>query len=188
MTPTFYVDYVLMVDREQGDSEVAKAASTLLKALHAGFSEFAGEFALAFPNIEEKGLSVRLKVFRVFSENPSSQERLNAFLARSKHYGSLFIATFMQRVEDDFNGSYKAYFRDRVRSRNRPDERHLKMTELIESNALWIDNNSTSNRNNFRMYFRAISSDIQYECGTPNSYGLSTRDGLAIFVPHIAAR
>lgn len=187
MKLTSYVDYTLVLSHRASAEEVAKAASSLMRALHSGFKTFPGEFALALPLLCEKNGMKRLSVFRVFAESSEQHAKLNDHVAKSKGYDKIFIAKFAKSVSNDFSGPYVAYHRDRIKSRERPNERLAKMTSLLESNAPWIDMSSTSNDHSFRLYISTAVAAQQGEAeGEVNSYGLSRKD-RPVFVPDLPA-
>lgn len=183
MTLTTYVDFTLTVSHQASDAEVAKAASVLMRSLHAGFKEYPDQFVLALPNLNKKGLGNRLRVFRVFAKSVDDHEKLVDYLQASPGFDVLFVSKFPKKVPADFSGPYIAYFRSRIGSRSKPNCRYKKMMALAESNALWVDVRSKANGNAFRMYIDSESGNGA-KTGQVNGYGLSTREA-PVFVPHI---
>lgn len=179
-----YVDYCLKVGKHGSMEEVAKAASTLMKVLHAAFSEHSTRtYVLAFPCASSESPQKKLSVFRVFSSNLDDQTALNEFVSSHPHYDELFYGKYPKHVPVGFDGPYKAYTRFRIASRETPQKRHRRMLEVADNGNLWIDMSSNENGNRFRLYVaehvgQAASS------GLTNSYGLSNSNSLC-FVPDI---
>lgn len=184
MKLTTYVDYCLKVTKQASMEEVAKAASALMKSLHAGFSEHSTkQFVLAFPHAESQSPQKKLSVFRVFSTSFEDQAVLNSFVTNSPHHESLFFAKFPQPVPADFAGEHKAYTRFRIASRSAPEKRYRRMVEVAELGTMWIDMASKENANRFRMYINVIDGQPS-ESGMVNGYGLSNCNH-PVFVPAI---
>lgn len=186
MTPKTYVDYCLKCPPKASMPEVAKAASCLMKCLHAAFSDIPGHaFALALIHSESPSPQKKLSVFRIFAESMEAQQSLHDFVLKSCHYNDLFFATFPQSVPADFSGRYVAYARLRVASRAKPEMRLKKMIKVTEEGNLWIDMVSKENGNRFRMYIRRIEGSSS-SIGRLNSYGLSDANQL-VFLPELQA-
>jgi hypothetical protein len=184
MKLTTYVDYCLKVTKQASMEEAAKAASALMKSLHAGFSEHTSkQFVLAFPYAESKSPQKKLSVFRVFSSSFEDQALLNSFVANSPHNEVLFYAKFPQSVPADFDGEHKAYTRFRIASRSAPEKRYRRMIEVAEHGNMWIDMSSKENTSRFRMYINVIDGQPT-ESGMVNGYGLSNCNS-PVFVPVI---
>lgn len=192
MNLTSYVDYTLSVSPQASLAEVANAASSLMSALHYGFTKMPNIFALALPSINEKSASRRLRIFRVFAPSAGDHASLFELMKQSPNFDKLFLAKFPRAVPEDFKGPYVAYYRDRIKSRkaspkslSSPRFRFEKMTQLLENNALWIDMFSNSNQKNFRMY---IATELHQEdleqSGQVNAYGLSIA-GKPVMLPNL---
>lgn len=178
-----FVDYKINLHHKASSTEVAKATSVLMHALHAGFSEIKGDFALAFPDLESKSTYKRLTTFRVFSKNKEDEEKLIEFIRSSRLSQSVYMVLAPRAVPADFSGEYASYSRVRIKSRDRAQERFSTMTQLMNSGAHWIDMRSKSNSNNFRMYLSVKTSNAGTD-GKVNSYGLSTAES-PVFLPKI---
>lgn len=184
MKLTTYVDYCLKVTKQGSVEEAAKAASALMKGLHAGFSEHAEkQFVLAFPFAESDSPQKKLSVFRVFASGYEDQALLNSFISSHPQYDMLFYAKFPQAVPMDFAGEHKAYTRFRIASRSTPQKRYRRMMEVAENGCMWIDMASKENGHRFRMYVDVASGNPS-DNGITNSYGLSNAES-PYFVPAI---
>lgn len=179
-----YVDYCLKVRKHGSMEEVAKAASALMKALHAAFSEHSARpFVLAFPHASSESPQKKLSVFRVFASSLDDQTILNEFVSIHPKYDELFYAKFPKHVPEGFAGPYKAYTRYRIASRDTPKKRLRRMLEVGDKGNLWIDMSSNENGNRFRMYVAEHDGQAASN-GLTNSYGLSVSE-RPCFVPSI---
>jgi hypothetical protein len=164
--------------------EAAKAASTLMKGLHAAFSEHSSvQFVLALPFAESGSPQKKMSVFRVFAASFEDLALLNSFISNHPQYDALFYGKFPQPVPADFAGEYKAYTRFRIATRSSPQKRYNRMVKVAEQGTLWIDMTSKENGNRFRMYIDVISGEPS-DTGVVNSYGLSNANN-PLFVPAI---
>lgn len=179
-----YVDYCLKVRKHGSMEEVAKAASALMKVLHAAFSEHSTRsFVLAFPCASSESPQKKLSVFRVFASSLDDQTILNEFVSSHLKYDELFYGKFPKHVPEEFSGPYKAYTRYRIASREAPKKRLRRMLEVGEKGNLWIDMSSNENGNRFRLYVEEHEGQSASN-GLTNSYGLSIAESPC-FVPDI---
>ena len=182
MKMTTYTDYCLKVTNRASMEEAAKAASTLMKGLHAAFSEHASiQFVLALPFSECGSPQKKMSVFRVFASSLEDLTLLNRFISNHPQYDVLFYGKFPQPVPADFAGEYKAYTRLRIASRKKPQARYTTMVKVAEQGTLWLDMHSKENGQQFRMYINVLSGE-RSDNGVTNSYGLSNANN-PFFVP-----
>lgn len=182
MNPKVYVDYTINVGFKASMGEVAQAASLLIKALHAGFVNMPGCFALDFPMIERKSPRARISVFRVFAATVEDQQKLHTFLEHSGLLENRVKPAFPKTVPESFTGPYRVISRIRIRGRSRGIERLTTMKSLEEKGNIWFQIHSTENGHNFRFY---IDHETHNQCEGPastTSYGLSYAD-KPFFVP-----
>lgn len=184
MKPLFYVDYQVNVGMKADMGEVAQAASRLFRALHAGFSEFQGLFALDLPSIGLDNPISRLRKMRVFSESAEDHAKLASFLENSG-YDNLFSSSSVKSVPDLFDGQYRVLRRIRIRSRERGIQRIKTMKELEKNGNIWLTIKSSENKNHFRFYFEAhVVDGPPRESGEPSNYGLSIGE-TPVYLPVI---
>ena len=184
MKLTTYTDYCLKVTNRASMEEAAKAASTLMKGLHAAFSEHSSvQFALALPFAESGSPQKKMSVFRVFASSFEDLTLLNRFISQHPQYDLLFYGKYPQTVPADFSGGYKAYRRLRIATRRKPQMRYKTMVKVAEQGTLWLDMYSKENGHQFRMYIDVINGE-QSDTGVVNSYGLSNANN-PFFVPAI---
>lgn len=192
MKMSSYVDYTLSVSPQASYTEAANAASSLMSALHYGFTQIPNTFALALPCINEKAASRRLSIFRVFAPSAGDHSELFELMKKSPNFDKLFFAKFPRSVPEDFKGPYVAHYRDRIKSRKAspkslasPRFRFEKMTQLLEDHAMWIDMFSDSNKQNFRMYIATeLHKEAPTQSGQLNTYGLSIA-GKPVILPSL---
>lgn len=178
-----FVDYKITLHHKASSSEVAKAISSLMSVLHAGFSEIKGDFALAFPDLEANSAYKRLLTFRVFSNSRDNEESLIEFVRGSTLLEGQYSILAPRTVPSDFSGEYKSYSRVRIKSRERAQCRFETMTRLMSDGSHWIDIVSKSNGGRFRMYINVKKSSVA-SSGSTNSYGLSIAEE-PVFLPAI---
>lgn len=184
MKANTYVDYRLRVPFKADMGEVARAASSLMRGLHAGLSELSEkQFALAFPHFESASPQKKLTVFRVFAESTDDQMELHQFMSKHPKFGATFSADFPMMVPSEFAGPYKAFSRLRIRTRERSVTRLKQMLAVNEQGNLWIDMASKENGHRFRFYVQATEG-APGETGELNSYGLSNAEQL-VYLPVI---
>lgn len=183
MNPATYVDYTVKVGSRASMEEVSQGASCLMKALHAGFSEFKGKFALALPFIDASSPQKKISTFRVFAETMNDHVQLHEFVSRSTHFEKSFTAGFPKVVSPDFSGPYKAFSRIRIKSRADGEKRLKKMLEVEADGSPWLNIQSSENGHRFRMYLQSHVSDA-LTVGVLSGYGLSQAESLH-FLPDI---
>lgn len=164
--------------------EVSQCASLLMKALHAGFSEHKGQFALALPHLDESSPQKKISTFRVFAESLSDHMQLHEFVTRSGYLDKHFVASFPKTVPVDFAGPYKAFSRIRIKSRAAGVQRLKKMLEVDTNGNAWINMQSRENGHRFPMYLQSHTSVTATTPGVLNGYGLSNSESL-LFLPDL---
>jgi hypothetical protein len=176
MEPGVFVDFHLTAVRGSGMSASAVGASALFRALHAGFIQLPGRFALAFPRLDSPSPQARLSLFRVFAASIDDLAALHGVLKNGDGLGRLYEARFPEIVPGDFAGPWVSFRRARIHSRRHAaNSRSSTMRQLDEAGTTWIDMGSRENGQRFRLYLLATRHDTPLT-GLPNGYGLSTAD------------
>lgn len=183
MKPATYVDYTVKVGNRASMEEVSQCASFLMRALHAGFSEHKGKFALALPHLDESSPQKKISTFRVFAESMNDHMQLHEFVTRSGYLDKHFVASFPKTVPVDFAGPYKAFSRIRIKSRAAGVQRLKKMLEVDANGNSWINMQSRENGHRFPMYLQSHTAAAGTE-GVLNGYGLSQTDNL-LYLPDL---
>jgi hypothetical protein len=183
MKPATYVDYTLKVANRASVAEVSQGASLLMKALHAGFSEYKEKFALALPFLDESSPQKKLSTFRVFAQSMEDHVMLHEFMQRSGYLDTYFVAGFPKMVPADFAGTYKAFSRVRIKSRADGVKRLKKMLEVESNGNPWFNVQSRENGHRFRMYVQSHVAEAGSE-GVLNGYGMSQAENLQ-YLPHL---